>query len=44
MSKFLEAFHAHIKELGRNVLRIAEIKGDAEPEGHQCMISHMISA
>ena len=32
MSKFLEAFHAHIKELGRNVLRIAEIKGDAEPE------------
>lgn len=32
MSKFLEAFRDHIKETGRNVLRIAEIKGDSDPE------------
>ena len=32
MSKFLEDFRDYIKGTGKNVLRIAEIKGDGEPE------------
>lgn len=32
MSKFLEAFRDYIKGTGKNVFRIAEIKGDSEPE------------